>query len=98
MTITLRRNLDPAYIPGRNAELIRAAATRVIRGTMPRQVRTELMAAVKAGYLGRIAKDGLKPEIFFHPDHKNGAVERQQREAAYAIDCIRQVVVHPLQD
>lgn len=93
--ITLRRNPDPDYTPGRNAELIRAQAMRVIQCPMPRQVRAELMAAVKAGYLGRAAKDGLKPEVFFHPDHKNGAVERQQREAAYAIECIRKVVAHP---
>lgn len=96
--ITLNRNPDPTFIPGPNAEAIRAQASRVIRGTIPRQVRAELMAAVKAGYLGRVAKDGLKPEIFFHPDHKNGAIERQKREAAFAVECIRKVVAHPLAD
>jgi hypothetical protein len=76
------------FIPGRNAENIRAQATRVIRGSIPRQVRAELMEAVKAGYLGRLKKEGLKPEIFFDPDHKNGAIEQQKREAAYAVKCI----------
>lgn len=87
--------VDPQYKPGRNAEIIRAQATKVVRGRVPQQVRAELTAAVKAGYLGRLPKDGLKPEIFFHPDHKNGAIERQNREAAYAIECIRKVVAHP---
>ena len=80
------------YEFGPNVENIRAQATRVIRGRVPAQVRKELSAAVKAGVLGRLKKDGLKPEIFFHPDHKNGAIERQQREAEYAVKCIASVV------
>lgn len=90
--MTLRRDRDPQYVPGRNAEQIHAQATRVIRGTVPRQVRAELTAAVKAGYLGHLGKDGLRPEIYFHPDHKNGALERQQREAESAISCISKVI------
>lgn len=77
---------------GRNVEMILVAATRVIRGRVPREVRNELMAAVKAGVLGRLPKDGLKPEIFFHPDHLHGAVERQKREAEYAVKCIAGVM------
>jgi hypothetical protein len=53
------------------------------------------MDAVKAGQLGRLKKDGLKPEIFFHPDHKHGAVERQAREAVYSIKCISSVLHAP---
>ena len=53
------------------------------------------MSNVKAGALGRLKKDGLKPEVFFHPDHKNGAKERQAREAAYSIQCIASVMASP---
>ena len=77
---------------GPNVENILAQATRVIRGRIPAQVRKELRAAVKAGVLGHLKKDGLKPEIFFHPDHKNGAIERQNREAEYSIACIAKVI------
>lgn len=77
---------------GPNVQNILCQATRVVRGKIPAAVRKELMAAVKAGALGRLRKDGLKPEIFFHPDHKHGAIERQQREAQYAIECIANVV------
>jgi hypothetical protein len=80
---------------GPNVEQIRSQATRVIRGKIPAQVRRELMDAVKRGFLGRLPKDGLKPEIFFHPDHKHGAVDRQKREAAYAISCISTVMAGP---
>lgn len=77
---------------GPNVEQIRAQASRVIHGRIPAQVRKELMDAVKGGHLGRLKKDGLKPEIFFHPDHKHGAIERQKREAEYAIGCVAKVV------
>lgn len=77
---------------GPNVEQIRSQATRVIRGSIPRQVRNELMAAVKAGDLGRFPKDGLMPEIFFHPDHKHGAKDRQKREAMYSVNCIAAVM------
>ena len=79
-----------------NVARIRLHATRVIRGRVPAQVRRELSEGVKLGLIGHLKKDGLKPEIFFHPDHRNGAIERQQREAEYAIDCVRKVVAHPL--
>lgn len=77
---------------GPNVEQILCQASRVVRGKIPAQVRKELMAAVKAGVLGRLPKDGLKPEVFFHPDHKNGAKERQAREAAYSVSCIATVM------
>lgn len=75
-----------------NVEMIRKHATRVVEGPIPRQVRNELMAGVKKGHLGRLKKDGLRPEIFYHPDHKNGAIEMQNRHAEYGISCIAKVM------
>lgn len=43
------------------------------------------MKAVKEGLLGRLPKSGLKPEVFFHPDHKNGAKDAQKREEEYIL-------------
>lgn len=76
---------------GQNVQQILLQASRVIRGRIPAQVRAELRAAVKAGVLGHLKRDGLKPEIFYHPDHKHGAVRRQADEAAYAVGCIAKV-------
>lgn len=81
---------------GPNVAKILAQGTRVIRGRVPAQVRAELREAVRDRVLGRLPKDGLKPEVFFHPDRKNSAKEIQAREAAYAVDCIRSVIAHPL--
>jgi hypothetical protein len=78
---------------GPNVSRVLTQATRVIRGPIPAQVRAELRAAVKAGVLGHLKRDGLKPEVFFHPSHKNGAIERQKREAEYSVGCIEKVVV-----
>lgn len=80
---------------GPNVANILAGGTRVIRGRVPAAVRAELRKAVKDGVLGRLKKDGLKPEVFFHPDRKNGALERQAREAAYSVSCIAGVMHKP---
>lgn len=80
---------------GPNVQQILVQATRVIRGKVPSQVRAELRAAVKAGALGHLKKDGLKPEVFYHPDHKHGAIELQRREGEYAIGCISSVMCTP---
>ena len=77
---------------GPNVSQILVQASRVIRGKIPAQVRSELRAAVKAGVLGHLKKDGLKPEIFFHPAHKHGALHRQRLEAEYSIGCIATVM------
>jgi len=78
-----------------NVALIRKNATRIVHGRVPAQVRNELARGVKLGLLGHLKRDGLKPEIYFHPDHKHGAIDMQSREAAYAINCIRKVIDHP---
>ena len=82
---------------GPNAMRIRVGGSKVINAPMPAQVRKELMAAVKSGHLGRLKKDGLKPEMFFHPDRKNEALERQKKEALYSVSCIASVMVSPAQ-
>lgn len=80
---------------GPNVAAILVGASRVVRGRIPAQVRKELAAAVKAGVLGRLPKNGLLPEVFYSPDHKHGAVARQKSEAEYAIGCIATVVAGP---
>jgi hypothetical protein len=92
MSLTIERMTELNNGIGPNAMNIRSQATRVINGPMPARVRKELMAAVKAGALGRLPKKGLLPEIFFHPDHLHGARDRQKREAEYSAKCIAGVV------
>lgn len=77
---------------GPNVSQILAHGSRTVRGPVPSRVRAELREAVKAGVLGRLPKDGLKPEVFFHPAHKGSAQEVQAREALYAVNCIGTVM------
>lgn len=83
---------------GRNVANILAGGTRVIVGRVPAQVRAELRAAVKAGVLGHMAKDGLRPEIYFHPSRKNLANEVRARHAAADIAAIARVIHEPSQE
>lgn len=77
---------------GPNVANILCGGSRVIRGKVPAQVLAELRAAVKSGVLGRLPKDGLKPEIYFHPSRKNLAIEIQTRYALVDIANIAKVV------
>lgn len=78
--------------PTPNVEMIRAEGMRIIRGSIPRAVRKELYAAVKAGQLGRFKKDKLLPEVFYHPDQFHAAKEKRQGEAMHSIECIKKVI------
>lgn len=77
---------------GPNVSQILVHGTRKIIGRVPARVRAELRAAVAAGVLKHMPKDGLKPEIFYHPDRRNSALEIRRREAEYAVECIAGVV------
>lgn len=77
---------------GPNVANILKHGSRVVTSKVPARVRADLRAAVKAGVLGHLPKDGLKPEIFFHPHHRNSAVEVRVRHAEYAVKCIASVV------
>jgi hypothetical protein len=79
---------------GPNVAQILAQGTRKIVGKVPAQVRKQLREAVKAGVLGHMPKDGLMPEVFYHPNCKNSATWMRQREAEYAIQCISGVVMN----
>jgi hypothetical protein len=76
----------------RNVAQIYAQGSRLIHGRIPAQVRRELVAAVRAGVLHRLPKDGLKPEVFFDPRNRGSAVEIRERYALYSIRCIQGVV------
>lgn len=78
---------------GPNVANILAHGSRVVVGRIPASVRKDLREAVKDGVLGRLPKDGLKPEVFFHPAHKGSAKELQMRHAAADIDAIRKIIV-----
>lgn len=72
-----------------NVELVRMMGVRIVNAKMDRATRAALMSGVKAGKLGRIAKDGLKPEAFFHPNSIWNAKEERSKIANSAIRAIK---------
>ena len=52
-----------------NVQLVLQERFRVVH-KLPAAVRKALNAAVKSGMLGHLKKDGVKPEVYFHPNFK----------------------------
>ncbi|HEK3722017.1 hypothetical protein CDC26_14885 [Pseudomonas aeruginosa] len=70
-----------------NVQIVRNERFRLVINGLPANVRKALNAAVKTGELGRLKKEGHKPECYFHPTFKYLAVEarnKREREVAGA--------------
>lgn len=90
------RGLLPEHI-GPNALVIREEGVRLVRGRIPRDVRKELMTAVKAGKLGHLKKEQFKPEAFFHPNSKERAMRERSEAFNEAIANLKKVCVSDLE-
>ena len=58
-----------------NVQLVLQERVREVRNRLPAQVRKALNAAVKNGVLCHMKKDGIKPEVYYHPNFKHLAIE-----------------------
>ena len=67
-----------------NVQLVLQERFRVVH-KLPAAVRKALNAAVKSGKLGHLRKDGVKPEVYFHPSFKHLAVEERNKHV-YALN------------
>lgn len=74
------KGMDNLSLDEKNVELVRIEGVRVISGVTPRSVRSALNAAVKVGYLGRLKKEGIKSECYFHPNSRSRAIELRNQE------------------
>lgn len=50
-----------------NIMMVFAKRVKLVTSSIPANVRKVLNEAVKAGELGRVKKEGHKPEAYFHP-------------------------------
>lgn len=76
-----------------NVLIVQMMGVRVIKCKMPLDVRKALNEAVKKGELGRLPKNGLKPEIYHHKNAKARALEEQERIAKASINSIKNCFV-----
>lgn len=72
-----------------NVCLVQMVGIKVVSGKLPASVRKALNAAVKAGELGKVKKDGLKPEIYHHKNARAKAIEEQNRIARASLEAIK---------
>lgn len=63
-----------------NVQTVLMQGVRLIQGKVIAEVRKALNEAVKAGTLGHLKRDGLKPEAYFHPNSIYRAKEERNRE------------------
>lgn len=75
-----------------NVKLVQLEGVRVITGSVPREVRAALNAAVKAGQLGHIKKDGLKPEVYHHINARPRALQIRAKENEAALKALARVM------
>ena len=73
-----------------NVKMIRDERFRIVH-KLPRDVRKALNAAVKRGELGHMKRDGLKPEVYYHPTFRYMAIEARDRTFRTAIDALEKI-------
>lgn len=72
-----------------NVAMVRAERVRIVTSRVPAQVRASLQAAVKNGSLGHLAKDGYKPEAYFHPEFEYLARGERAEAERRTIDAMK---------
>lgn len=93
--------LESGALPTRAAmevEVVRMTGVKIVRGSLTRDMRNALNAGVKAGKLGRLPKDGLRPEAYFHPNSKWRAMEERDRLARASETAIHTVTGRHFED
>jgi len=75
-----------------NVEVVRMIGVQLVTGKMSRDTRAGLMAGVKAGKIGRLKKDGRKPEAFFHPNSKWKAMEARDKHERETLEAVAKVM------
>ena len=74
-----------------NVLMVQMEGVRIVTGKMPADVRKALNSAVKAGELGHIKKEGLKPESYHHKNARARALEEREREMRNALFTLSKV-------
>ena len=73
-----------------NVLIVRSERVRIV-SKLPRSVRSALNAGVKSGQLGHMRKDGLKPEVYYHPNFEHLAISTRNREAERGINALKKI-------
>ena len=86
-----RRNRGLITAAQANVEIIKARRVYLVTGRVFADVRKALNAAVKAGELKHLKKDGRKPECYYHPTFEYmvaGARNDHERSILIALSAV----------
>lgn len=75
-----------------NVLIVQIMGARLITGSIPASVRKSLNAAVRAGELGHIKKEGLKPEAYHHVNGRARALDAREESFRRSISAIKGIV------
>ena len=90
----LKDQMERGLITAAEANVQKVRNERFLLVThLPRDVRSALNAAVRAGTLGHIKKEHLKPEVYFHPTFEYLAVAARNEYYRRAIRNLRSMFV-----
>lgn len=78
-----------------NFEMVRMERVRVVRGSIPAQIRKSLNNAVKSGELCHKKKEGRKPEVYYHPNFEHLANEARNRAERETLEALARVMARP---
>ena len=74
-----------------NVMIVQMIGVQEIKGTVPREVRKAYNDAVKAGELGHIKKEGLKPEVYHHKNARSNALEYRNKVERTKLETLKNV-------
>ena len=74
-----------------NVELVLTGRVRIVRGKLPKDVRTALDNAVKSGVLGHMPRNKYLPECYYHPKFDYLARAERNKIAEKTISALKQI-------
>ena len=81
-----------------NVEKVKMARVQVVTGRLPQQVRKALNAAAKCGELKHLARNGRKPEVYFHPSFESLAKQARADYERETLNALSGVCTKPSDD
>jgi len=73
-----------------NVQAVRNDRFRVVH-RLSRDARNALNAAVKRGELEHLKKDGMKPEVYYHPSFQYLAIEARNKAVNAGVNALKSV-------
>lgn len=78
-----------------NVEMVRMARVKVVRNSIPSEIRKALNTAVKNGELCHKKKGDRKPEVYYHPNFEHLANQERNLVENKMLEALAKVIARP---